>query len=185
MITSPILDDLDAPPATRHPGIPLTGRHPAVTFAAQALARLPWHREVSPKAGPARRLACALPRGRRRRRATHLTGSISAILSAAAPWVAPGVATRGVVLLARHARRRAPISSCAIDNPAFDYFSEPRKTSMIANLKLVEPCNENRQVAPGRMANADMRPREYLTPAEIEKLAKAAKKGRWGDGTRR
>ena len=56
---------------------------------------------------------------------------------------------------------------------------------MIANLKLVEPCNENRQVAPGRMANADMRPREYLTPAEIEKLAKAAKKGRWGDGTRR
>ena len=112
MITSPIPDDRGAPPATRHPGIPPTGRHPAVTFVAQALARPPWHREVSPKAGPARRMACALPRGHRRRRATHLTGSISAILSAAAPWVAPGVAARGVVLLARHARRRAPHALC-------------------------------------------------------------------------
>jgi hypothetical protein len=26
-----------------------------------------------------------------------------------------------------------------------------------------------------------MRSREYLTPAEIEKLIKAAKQGRWGD----
>ena len=51
---------------------------------------------------------------------------------------------------------------------------------MIARLKLVEPCNENRQVAPGRVANADMRAREYLTPAEIEKLIKASKQGRWG-----
>ena len=51
---------------------------------------------------------------------------------------------------------------------------------MIARLKLVEPCNENRQVAPGGAANADLRSREYLTPAEIEKLIKAAKEGRWG-----
>jgi integrase len=51
---------------------------------------------------------------------------------------------------------------------------------MIARLKLVEPCNENRQVAPGRVANADMRAREYLTPGEIEKLLKAAREGRWG-----
>jgi type 1 fimbriae regulatory protein FimB/type 1 fimbriae regulatory protein FimE len=51
---------------------------------------------------------------------------------------------------------------------------------MIANLKLVKPCNENRQVARGRVANADMRSREYLTPAEIEKLIKAAKDGRYG-----
>ena len=51
---------------------------------------------------------------------------------------------------------------------------------MIVRLKLVEPCNENRQVAPGRVANAEMRSREYLTPAEIEKLIKAAKEGRWG-----
>src|SRR6516164_114103 len=61
---------------------------------------------------------------------------------------------------------------------------------MIARLKLVEPCNENRQVAedqvidarimPLRQPNADLRSREYLTPAEIEKLIKAAKDGRWG-----
>jgi integrase len=33
---------------------------------------------------------------------------------------------------------------------------------------------------PTRQANADLRSREYLTPAEIEKLMKAAKDGRWG-----
>jgi integrase len=50
---------------------------------------------------------------------------------------------------------------------------------MIAHLKLVEPCNENRQVEPTlrRLPNAEMRKREYLTPAEIEKLIKAAKEG--------
>jgi integrase len=47
-------------------------------------------------------------------------------------------------------------------------------------VKLVERCNKNRQVAPVRVANAEMRSREYLTPAEIEKLIKAAKDGRWG-----
>jgi len=51
---------------------------------------------------------------------------------------------------------------------------------MISHLKLVKPCNENRQVAPDRVPNAEMRSREYLTPAEIEKLIKAAKEGRWG-----
>jgi type 1 fimbriae regulatory protein FimB/type 1 fimbriae regulatory protein FimE len=52
---------------------------------------------------------------------------------------------------------------------------------MNAGLKLVKPCNENRQVdMPIRPANADLRSREYLTPAEIEKLIKAAKDGRWG-----
>jgi len=53
---------------------------------------------------------------------------------------------------------------------------------MIAHLKLIEPCNENRQVEPmpRRVANAEMRSREYLTPAEIEKLIKAAREGRWG-----
>ena len=57
---------------------------------------------------------------------------------------------------------------------------------MNARLKLVDPCNENRQVdanqardMPTRPANADLRSREYLTPAEIEKLIKAAKEGRW------
>jgi len=73
---------------------------------------------------------------------------------------------------------------------------------MIARLKLVEPCNENRQVdtaevvsiapahddraligaraMPTRQPNADLRSREYLAPAEIERLIKAAKDGRWG-----
>jgi type 1 fimbriae regulatory protein FimB/type 1 fimbriae regulatory protein FimE len=51
---------------------------------------------------------------------------------------------------------------------------------MNARLKLVKPCNENRQVMPVRPANTDLRSREYLTPAEIEKLIKAAKDGRWG-----
>jgi integrase len=51
---------------------------------------------------------------------------------------------------------------------------------MKSNLKLVEPCDQNRQVALRRPPNAELRTREYLTPAEIEKLIKAAKAGRWG-----
>ena len=50
---------------------------------------------------------------------------------------------------------------------------------MISHLKLVEPCNENRSV-PVRPPNSDLRTLEYLTPAEVEKLIKAAKDGRWG-----
>jgi integrase len=50
---------------------------------------------------------------------------------------------------------------------------------MIAQLRVIEPRNENRSVAPGRQSNADLRPREYLTPAEVEKLMKAAKNGRY------
>ena len=33
---------------------------------------------------------------------------------------------------------------------------------------------------PTRPANAELRPREYLTPAEVEKLTKAARAGRYG-----
>jgi integrase len=51
---------------------------------------------------------------------------------------------------------------------------------MIAHLKLVEPCNENRQLEPTLRQLPNVRSREYLTPAEIEKLIKAAKEGRWG-----
>ncbi|MGZ5875129.1 MAG: tyrosine-type recombinase/integrase [Bradyrhizobium sp.] len=53
---------------------------------------------------------------------------------------------------------------------------------MNKHLQLVAPCNENRQVEPGlrRLANAEMRSREYLLPGEIEKLVRAAKDGRWG-----
>ena len=50
---------------------------------------------------------------------------------------------------------------------------------MNAHLNLVGPRNKNRQVL-YRSTNADLRTREYLTPAEIEKLIKAAKDGRYG-----
>jgi integrase len=52
---------------------------------------------------------------------------------------------------------------------------------MNTHLQLVAPRNVNRQVEPGlrRLANAEMRSREYLLPAEIERLIKAAKDGRW------
>ena len=56
---------------------------------------------------------------------------------------------------------------------------------MIAHLKLVEPCDENRQVETTptlrRVTNAEMRSREYLTPAEVEALmATARKRSRYG-----
>ncbi len=50
---------------------------------------------------------------------------------------------------------------------------------MTAHLRVVAPRHVNRSV-PVRPANADLRPREYLTPAEIEKLMKAARDGRYG-----
>ena len=52
---------------------------------------------------------------------------------------------------------------------------------MIAHLRVVAPRNESRSVPmPARPANAELRPREYLTPAEVEKLTKAARLGRYG-----
>lgn len=53
---------------------------------------------------------------------------------------------------------------------------------MAAPQRLVEPRNVNRQVdlRPRRLPNAEMRSREYLLPAEIEKLIRAAKQGRRG-----
>ena len=51
---------------------------------------------------------------------------------------------------------------------------------MVAHLRVIEPSNVFRQVAPGRQSNAALRPREYLTPSEIEKLMKAARDGRYG-----
>jgi hypothetical protein len=50
---------------------------------------------------------------------------------------------------------------------------------MNAQLHLVGPRHVNRSVAPGRRSNGDLRPREYLTPAEVEKLIKAAREGRY------
>jgi integrase len=50
---------------------------------------------------------------------------------------------------------------------------------MNAQLRLVTPSNVNRSV-PIRPANSELRSREYLTPAEVEKLIKAARDGRYG-----
>jgi site-specific recombinase XerD len=48
------------------------------------------------------------------------------------------------------------------------------------HLRLVTPATVNRTVRPTRSPNADLRTREYLTEAEIERLLKAAGKNRWG-----
>jgi type 1 fimbriae regulatory protein FimB/type 1 fimbriae regulatory protein FimE len=54
-----------------------------------------------------------------------------------------------------------------------------------SHLKLVTPGTVNRTVTPKRRPNADLRTREYLTEAEVERLLKAVKGNRWGhrDGT--
>ena len=44
-----------------------------------------------------------------------------------------------------------------------------------AKLKLVPPTHQNRTM-PSRPVNSDLRQREYLTPHEIERLIKAARK---------
>jgi integrase len=49
-----------------------------------------------------------------------------------------------------------------------------------SHLKLVSPATENRTVTPKRRSNAELRTREHLTEAELEKLMQAAKGNRWG-----
>jgi type 1 fimbriae regulatory protein FimB/type 1 fimbriae regulatory protein FimE len=49
-----------------------------------------------------------------------------------------------------------------------------------SHLKLVTPSIVNRTVAPKRLPNADLRTREHLTEAEVERLMDAARKNRWG-----
>jgi type 1 fimbriae regulatory protein FimB/type 1 fimbriae regulatory protein FimE len=49
-----------------------------------------------------------------------------------------------------------------------------------SRLKLVAPTAEKRTVTPIRRPNAEIRTREYLTDAEVEKLAEAAKGNRYG-----
>jgi hypothetical protein len=43
-----------------------------------------------------------------------------------------------------------------------------------SHLKLVTPTAKKRTVAPRRRPNGDLRTREYLTEAEVERLIKAA-----------
>ena len=48
------------------------------------------------------------------------------------------------------------------------------------HLRLVSPHTVNGTVPPRRQKNADLRTREYLTEAEVERLIKAAKANRHG-----
>ena len=48
-----------------------------------------------------------------------------------------------------------------------------------SHLRVVSPKHQNRSVAPTRPPNGDQRSREYLTPAEIDKLIAAAKTNRY------
>ena len=54
------------------------------------------------------------------------------------------------------------------------------KTLAKSHLRLFKPNTEKRTVTPTRRRNADLRTREYLTEAEIERLLKAANGNRWG-----
>jgi integrase len=49
-----------------------------------------------------------------------------------------------------------------------------------AHLKLVTPAIVKRTVVPRRPPNANLRTREHLTEAEVERLMNAARKNRWG-----
>ena len=49
-----------------------------------------------------------------------------------------------------------------------------------SHLKLVTPATVKRTVTPRRLPNAELRTREYLTEAEVERLMAAAKGNRWG-----
>ena len=48
-----------------------------------------------------------------------------------------------------------------------------------SHLRLITPTAKKRTVTPTRRPNADLRTREYLTAAEVERLLKATKGNRW------
>jgi integrase len=48
-----------------------------------------------------------------------------------------------------------------------------------SRLRLVTPSTEKRTVTPRRRPNAELRTREYLTEAEVERLLKATRGNRW------
>jgi integrase len=54
------------------------------------------------------------------------------------------------------------------------------KTLAKSHLRLISPAAQKRTVTPKRRPNADLRTREYLTQAEVERLLKATKENRWG-----
>src|SRR5438046_9946542 len=58
--------------------------------------------------------------------------------------------------------------------------SRRRKLMAKSHLKLVTPTPKKRTVTPRRRRNGDLRTREYLTEAEVERLIKAAASNRHG-----
>jgi hypothetical protein len=52
---------------------------------------------------------------------------------------------------------------------------------MKRHLKLVTPATVNRTVTPKRLPNRDLRMREHLTEAEVDRLMEAAKGNRHGN----
>ena len=63
----------------------------------------------------------------------------------------------------------------------YEQSSSARRAKHMAksHLKLVTPATVKRTVTPKRLPNADLRTREYLTEAEVERLMAAAKGNRW------
>jgi type 1 fimbriae regulatory protein FimB/type 1 fimbriae regulatory protein FimE len=53
------------------------------------------------------------------------------------------------------------------------------KTLAKSHLRLITPIAEKQTVTPTRRPNADLRSREYLTEAEVERLLEATKRNRW------
>jgi type 1 fimbriae regulatory protein FimB/type 1 fimbriae regulatory protein FimE len=53
------------------------------------------------------------------------------------------------------------------------------KTLAKSHLRLITPVTEKQTVTPRRRPNAELRTREYLTAAEVERLLKATKGNRW------
>jgi site-specific recombinase XerD len=65
------------------------------------------------------------------------------------------------------------------------HLAKEGKTMVKPRLYLVAPAIKQRTVTPRRRPNSDLRTREYLTEAEVERLLSATKENRWGhrDGT--
>ena len=69
--------------------------------------------------------------------------------------------------------------------PSMTIYEIDMGPQMRANLKLVKPSPAlvNGTVPPKRACYADVRPREYLMPKEVERLIKASRaRGRYGAG---
>ena len=67
---------------------------------------------------------------------------------------------------------------CSLSEQSFGL--RARNTWPKSHLKLVTPATVNRTVSPRRPPNADLRTREHLTEAEVERLMLAARENRWG-----